>query len=427
MTQNPFDSIVIPTNSISFHLETISLSKQSTTLNRFFPSSHESIFQGPSSWIINEVANDESDAEHLIMENQKRLSEHAGSKSVTSVDSNIPSAIVVSSDAMLSDEMVALSLNLLDCVERLDGNNESVTIDSCFNSFSTIPNISSEFSPMQYKPDEMIDELIAPLPIISQKTESVESATQLNKHYAATATNLFHDNVLASSSVVAVDSSQRRNDEMKDNKNSQQDLNKMLEDDITEMDALISSSGLGYLESGSLETGLDEPSMMILDACKSVPASTSSNSDSNITDTTKIGTHDASTRSYFDDDDKELEILLNSSSSEAFHAVQSLTIPHAAKSTVPLEWASLEKLSNSEYDALRPRMAMTFPFELDEFQKQSIMRLERRECVFVSAHTSAGKTVVAEYAVALANKVCDESMTTILIHLLNIFLSMIHI
>lgn len=29
---------------------------------------------------------------------------------------------------------------------------------------------------------------------------------------------------------------------------------------------------------------------------------------------------------------------------------------------------------------------------------------ERRECVFVSAHTSAGKTVVAEYAIALAQK-----------------------
>ena len=32
------------------------------------------------------------------------------------------------------------------------------------------------------------------------------------------------------------------------------------------------------------------------------------------------------------------------------------------------------------------------------------MRLERRECVFVAAHTSAGKTVVAEYAIAMAKK-----------------------
>lgn len=30
------------------------------------------------------------------------------------------------------------------------------------------------------------------------------------------------------------------------------------------------------------------------------------------------------------------------------------------------------------------------------------MRLENLDCVFVAAHTSAGKTVVAEYAIALS-------------------------
>jgi len=47
-------------------------------------------------------------------------------------------------------------------------------------------------------------------------------------------------------------------------------------------------------------------------------------------------------------------------------------------------------------------MAREFPFELDAFQKEAILHLERGEHVFVSAHTSAGKTVVAEYAFALA-------------------------
>lgn len=46
--------------------------------------------------------------------------------------------------------------------------------------------------------------------------------------------------------------------------------------------------------------------------------------------------------------------------------------------------------------------AKTWPFELDDFQKQSIQCLERRENVLVAAHTSAGKTAVAEYAIALA-------------------------
>lgn len=46
----------------------------------------------------------------------------------------------------------------------------------------------------------------------------------------------------------------------------------------------------------------------------------------------------------------------------------------------------------------------TYPFELDSFQVESIKCLERREHVLVAAHTSAGKTAIAEYAVAMALK-----------------------
>ena len=45
-----------------------------------------------------------------------------------------------------------------------------------------------------------------------------------------------------------------------------------------------------------------------------------------------------------------------------------------------------------------------WPFELDPFQKQAIIHIESQENVFVAAHTSAGKTVVAEYAIALSAK-----------------------
>lgn len=48
--------------------------------------------------------------------------------------------------------------------------------------------------------------------------------------------------------------------------------------------------------------------------------------------------------------------------------------------------------------------ARTWPFTLDPFQETSIACIERKESVLVSAHTSAGKTVVAEYAIALALK-----------------------
>ena len=46
--------------------------------------------------------------------------------------------------------------------------------------------------------------------------------------------------------------------------------------------------------------------------------------------------------------------------------------------------------------------AKTYPFTLDPFQSQAIASLERNQSVLVSAHTSAGKTVVAEYAIAQA-------------------------
>ncbi|MFH4976064.1 hypothetical protein AB6A40_002773 [Gnathostoma spinigerum] len=53
------------------------------------------------------------------------------------------------------------------------------------------------------------------------------------------------------------------------------------------------------------------------------------------------------------------------------------------------------------YEAMKDGLAKKFPFELDVFQKQAIVSLEMGRSVFVAAHTSAGKTVVAEYAIAL--------------------------
>ncbi|KAI8915772.1 rRNA-processing arch domain-containing protein [Gorgonomyces haynaldii] len=50
--------------------------------------------------------------------------------------------------------------------------------------------------------------------------------------------------------------------------------------------------------------------------------------------------------------------------------------------------------------------ARTYPFTLDPFQQTAIYSIQREESVLVAAHTSAGKTVVAEYAIAqsLQNK-----------------------
>lgn len=48
--------------------------------------------------------------------------------------------------------------------------------------------------------------------------------------------------------------------------------------------------------------------------------------------------------------------------------------------------------------------ARTWAFQLDPFQQVAIASIERNESVLVSAHTSAGKTVVAEYAIAQSLK-----------------------
>lgn len=64
------------------------------------------------------------------------------------------------------------------------------------------------------------------------------------------------------------------------------------------------------------------------------------------------------------------------------------------------------------FDQVVPRMAFDFPFELDPFQKQAVYHLEKNDSVFVAAHTSAGKTVVAEYAIALAHKHLTKAIYT---------------
>ncbi|KAL9658566.1 hypothetical protein ABK040_006104 [Willaertia magna] len=68
------------------------------------------------------------------------------------------------------------------------------------------------------------------------------------------------------------------------------------------------------------------------------------------------------------------------------------------------EWAVSASVDVTHFRDLVPEMAIQYPFDLDIFQKQAVYHLENNESVFVSAHTSAGKTVVAEYAIALAQK-----------------------
>ncbi|CAO3595288.1 unnamed protein product [Absidia cylindrospora] len=59
-----------------------------------------------------------------------------------------------------------------------------------------------------------------------------------------------------------------------------------------------------------------------------------------------------------------------------------------------------------------PELAQHYPFELDTFQKHAVYHLEMGDSVFIAAHTSAGKTVVADYAIALASKHMTKAIYT---------------
>ncbi|KAF9187392.1 hypothetical protein BGZ50_001970 [Haplosporangium sp. Z 11] len=86
----------------------------------------------------------------------------------------------------------------------------------------------------------------------------------------------------------------------------------------------------------------------------------------------------------------------------------------ASAQTKGREWAHVVDVNApfDDFHTLVPEMAHPFPFELDTFQKRAVYHLEKGECVFVAAHTSAGKTVVAEYAIALAGKHMTKAIYT---------------
>lgn len=78
------------------------------------------------------------------------------------------------------------------------------------------------------------------------------------------------------------------------------------------------------------------------------------------------------------------------------------------------EWAHMVDIKHDmpNFRELVPDMAREWPFELDTFQKEAVYHLESGDSVFVAAHTSAGKTVVAEYAIALAARHMTKAIYT---------------
>lgn len=76
------------------------------------------------------------------------------------------------------------------------------------------------------------------------------------------------------------------------------------------------------------------------------------------------------------------------------------------------KWVVKDNLSMKDFKKLIPDLAINYNFELDEFQKRAIYRLEQGHNVMVAAHTSAGKTAVAEYAIALSRRHMTKTIYT---------------
>lgn len=100
--------------------------------------------------------------------------------------------------------------------------------------------------------------------------------------------------------------------------------------------------------------------------------------------------------------DEELDELLPTEKPPAHSSRRTAKVDLEEKT----EWAHVLDASKrlANFNDLVPDMAHKFPFTLDPFQQEAVYHLEQGDDVFVAAHTSAGKTVVAEYAVALAQR-----------------------
>ncbi len=95
-------------------------------------------------------------------------------------------------------------------------------------------------------------------------------------------------------------------------------------------------------------------------------------------------------------EEQEREIATGTSHDKSIRTFTAYPDPKAIQS---LEGQSSSSSSKTiDYSSLPP--AKTYPFKLDPFQQQSTEYISKNQSVLVAAHTSAGKTVVAEYAIA---------------------------
>jgi ATP-dependent RNA helicase DOB1 len=96
--------------------------------------------------------------------------------------------------------------------------------------------------------------------------------------------------------------------------------------------------------------------------------------------------------------EQEREIATGTSHDKSIRTFTAYPDPKALQSLEEQSSSSSSASQTIDYSSLPP--AKTYPFKLDPFQQQSTEYISKNQSVLVAAHTSAGKTVVAEYAIA---------------------------
>ena len=119
------------------------------------------------------------------------------------------------------------------------------------------------------------------------------------------------------------------------------------------------------------------------------------------TQLSKINAYDFSNDSY---DLKYQNLIFESKAQNSEIKINSFnSITTEKKQVKKFSNAIEDDIDISEFDKIE-NPAMKFEFTLDNFQKRSIIRLEQEKNILVCAHTSSGKTLVAEYGIAVTRR-----------------------
>lgn len=109
-------------------------------------------------------------------------------------------------------------------------------------------------------------------------------------------------------------------------------------------------------------------------------------------------------------DDDDIDMILNAEESDESKAEADEKVNKNV-----FTYARVERAQNPERlfeESTGGKPALKFDYQLDDFQLEAMARMEQGESVFVAAHTSAGKTAVAEYALALCKEHCGKAFYT---------------